>query len=733
MPEKHPEVKISEDKLSEYSSVRDKWARQATEDNEFRNGIQWTKEQVDALRKRAQEPLVVNVIYPAVEQAKAMLTANSPRFQSAGREGSDVKTGQIFSDLMSWVWENSKGNTELKEVVDDYYVKGMGCMMVYHDPQADFGKGDIYVKAIDPLDIYVCPSSQDAYSRDASNIIVARLYSEMQLISMYPDLEEIIKSATTTSVAPQTESIRHGLEDQIVSKEDINAQRIYGTPDERQLEVIERYSKIKVPHYRIYDPQLNDEKILTPAEYEAYSQKIGYKVFNKERENIITDDNEVENYKKIEEEYGNVFHLLINPVTQEQVMMQGEETPDALKNSTTIIERVTFADLMETGDILMNEIELTRIKQVVSVGGELLYINVLPIEEYPIVTFMNNHNRNPYPLSDVRMVKGLQSYINKIRSLIVAHASSSTNVKLLIPRGSMNKRQLEEEWGRAGTAVIEFDPELGQPIVAGPIPLPNELYKNEADAKADIERILGIYALMQGDPSAMPQTYKGTLAIDEYGQRRIKSKRDDIEEGINQVAKVVVGFIQATYTTMKVMRLLQPNHRPKEVKINEPIYDQVSGEFLGKLNDVTVGKYDVLVVSGSTLPSNRYARFEYYMDLYKNGIIDQLEVLKQTEVANVEDVLNRKSQMQQLMTQVQSQEAQIKDLQGDLQTARRELVHARQRVEVEKFKTDLKQSSNRASMASKLYQARTEDELKKIKNVVAEQDATNDLTIPLEE
>lgn len=136
-------------------------------------------------------------------------------------------------------------------------------MMVYHDPQADFGKGDIYVKAIDPLDIYVCPSSQDAYSRDASNIIVARLYSEMQLISMYPDLEEIIKSATTTSVAPQTESIRHGLEDQIVSKEDINAQRIYGTPDERQLEVIERFSKIKVPHYRIYDPQLNDEKILT--------------------------------------------------------------------------------------------------------------------------------------------------------------------------------------------------------------------------------------------------------------------------------------------------------------------------------------------------------------------------------------------------------------------------------------------------------------------------------------
>ena len=733
MPEKHPEVKISEEKLAEYSSVRNKWARQATEDNEFRNGIQWTKEQVDSLRKRAQEPLVVNVIYPAVEQAKAMLTANSPRFQSTGREGSDVKTGQTFSDLMSWVWENSKGNTELKEVVDDYYVKGMGCMMAYHDPQADFGKGDVFIKAIDPLDVYICPSSQDAYSRDASNIMVARLYSEMQLISMYPDLTEVIKSATTTSVAPQTESVRHGLEDQIVSKEDINAQRIYGTPDERQLEVIERFSKVKVPHYRTFDPQINDEKILTADEFADFSQKIGYKIYNKSSQRIVTDDNEVENYKKIEEEYGNTFHIMQNPVTQEETMMQGEESEGAVPDSTTILERKTFGELMQTGDLLVNEIELTRIKHVVSVGGELLYLHLLPLEDYPIVTFMNNHNRNPYPISDVRMVKGLQSYINKIRSLIVAHASSSTNVKLLIPRGSMNKRQLEEEWGRAGTAVIEFDPELGQPIVAGPIPLPNELYKNEADAKADIERILGIYALMQGDPSAMPQTYKGTLAIDEYGQRRIKSKRDDIEEGINQIGKVVVGLIQATYTSLKVMRILQPNHKPKEVKINEPVYDQISGQFLGKLNDVTVGKYDVLVVSGSTLPSNRYARFEYYMDLYKNGIIDQLEVLKQTDVANVEDVLNRNSKMKKLMSQVQGQDKQIKDLQGDLQTARRELVHARQRVEVEKYKANLNQSSNRADMASKLYAARTEDELKKVKSVVAEQDATNDQITPLEE
>tara|TARA_Y100001963_G_scaffold143339_1_gene214107 strand:- start:664 stop:1029 length:366 start_codon:yes stop_codon:yes gene_type:complete len=121
------------------------------------------------------------------------------------------------------------------------------------------------------------------------------------------------------------------------------------------------------------------------------------------------------------------------------------------------------------------------------------------------------------------------------------------------------------------------------------------------------------------------------------------------------------------------------------------------------------------------------------MELYKSGIIDQTEVLKQTDVANVEDVINRSSQIAQLSRQVEGQSKQIKDLQGDLQTARRELVHARQRVEVEKFKADLEQSSNRADMASKLYAARTDDELKKVKNVVAEQEATNDEIVPLEE
>tara|TARA_B100000683_G_scaffold46170_3_gene42779 strand:+ start:445 stop:2664 length:2220 start_codon:yes stop_codon:yes gene_type:complete len=715
--DKTKEVQLTQDLLSEYSSARQNWAKQAVEDNEFRNGKQWTDEQVQALRKRAQEPLVVNVVYSAVEQAKAMLTANSPKFQSTARETSDAKVGRMFSDIMAYIWDNSNGNVELKQAIDDYYVKGMGAMMAYIDPDADLGSGEVKLKSIDPLELFIDPSSKDPFCRDAAHIIIGKIISETALIEHYPEFEQQIKESTETSYINTTAESRFGLRNEDVT----NKRRLTGTTitGERELEVFERYTKVKSAYYKIYDPLSDDQRVLDQVQFEEYKQEPIVVLTNAEGQSVFTDKANVKTYMEIAEKIGTTYHLMLDPNSGQPVPMEGEEHEGSIPNSTSTIDVLTKATLIEDGGIMVNEVDLTQIKQVVSVGDTELFNVVLPIEEYPIIPFMNGFNRNPFPLSDVRLVKGLQEYINKIRSLIVAHASSSTNVKLLIPRGSMDKAHLEAEWGKAGTAVIEFDPELGQPIVAGPVPLPNELYKNEADAKADIERILGIYALMQGDQGAAPQTFKGTVALDEFGQRRIKSKKDDVEECINQLAKVVVGLVQYVYTGQKVMRLMQPNNRPIEIPINSPMYDSVGNE-IGKINDITVGKYDVIVLSGSTLPSNRFARFEYYMQLYQAGLIDQLEVLKQTDVADMEGVLERAGQMQKMQQQMQMQAEEIKKLRGDLQTAQRESLHDRKRVEVKEFEKKLAKAEAKVEMASQLYKNRLADELKMAKEDIQE-------------
>ena len=719
MPELHPETKLTHDIFNDYSSARKNWARQAVEDVEFRSGKQWKKEQVNALRARAQEPLVVNVIHPSVEQAKSMLTSNSPKFQSTGRDTSDTKIGRIFSDLMAWVWDISIGDTELKRCIDDYYVKGMGVMMSYIKPDADFGRGEVMVKSIDPLSVYFDPDSEDPFCRDASNVVVAKRMTEKELTEIYPEFEDAIRDSNETSHISDFDQNRFGLFDEDVVPQS-RKQSLLNAEDERELEVFERYVKVKTPYYKIFDPFENREVILNDPQYAEYRKEPAVIVTSADKQQIFTDKNNVKNFMQIVQTVGKIYHLEEDPMTGQPVPVKGEETLDSIPNSTTNIDIIDKGILLDSDKIMMTKVMNTNIKQCISVGDTYLYSIILPIEDYPIIPFMNGHNRNPYPTSDVRLVRGLQEYINKIRSLIVAHASSSTNVKLLIPRGSMNKKQLEEEWGKAGTAVIEFDPELGQPIVAGPVPLPNELYKNEADAKQDIERILGIYTFMQGDVGSAPQTFKGTIAMDEFGQRRIRSKRDDIESALNQLARAVVGLVQFVYQTEKTVRLIQPNNKPKEVKINQNIYDEVTGEMIEKVNDITAGKYDVIVVSGSTLPSNRWARFEYYMELYKSGLIDQTEVLKQTDVADMEGVMERAGQMQKMQRQLKQQEEQIKRLKGDLQTAQRESVHDRKRVEVKEFEKKLAKAEAKAEMATQLYKERAADELKKLREEVKE-------------
>ena len=668
--EKHPEVKKSERLLDNYHEGRATWATQAMEDDEFRNNQQWKTSHKNVLSKRSQVAIVDNIIYPAVEQAKALLTANKPKFQSAGRDDSDNKVGRIFSDIMAYIWDISNGSVELKQVVDDYYVKGMGVMQAYVDGMADFGKGEIKIKNIDPLDFYLDPNSKDPFARDSACMIIAKRITDEQIKTVFPTVADKMDQMTTCSGNNRyPTTMRDGSEDQQIGPTE-DSDGYY-----KHYEIIDRYEKVKLPYFHILDSLTGEENIMNEKGFEEFAQEPAMFMETVEGVKPVTEDRAVMELLQIYESTGGVYHMMQDPVTGQPTIMPGEEHEGAIPGSTTRLTPVTNTEMIDEGVIVLNQVIVDRIKRVLSIGGLLVDHSIMDIDDYPIVPLMNRHNRNPYPMSDVRFVKPIQEYINKLTSLIIAHASSSTNTKLLIPRGSMDRKQLEEEWSRAGTGVIEYDPELGQPIVAGPIPLPNELYRNKEDAKTSIYQILGIHPLSQGDPSAAPQTYKGTVAIDEYAQRRIKSKLDDIDEMLNQVGRIVVQLIQQTYTDEKVIKLMQPDGRTSEALLNRPVFDDFTGEIVGRINDITIGKYDLIVVSGSTLPSNRWARFDYYMTLYEKGIIDQVEVLQQTEVADTEGVLERTAiigQQQQMISQLQEE---LKKIKGDLQTSERESVH----------------------------------------------------------
>ena len=491
----HPEVVKSLELLEHYMNMRNEWATKFREAEEFRNGIQWNANQVNELKKRGQTPIVVNRIHPAVETAKAMLTSRKPEFRATAREDSDRKVADVFSQLFQWMFDISAAEVELKRMIDDYYVGGMGVLQAYQDPNADMGNGEVILKALYPLDVYIDPNARDPFCRDAASIIVARLMTDEEAFKQWPEYKKKIENAEISDHVRYPRTSLEKLDGQIMPG-DLDTQ---DNAHHKKREYIERYTRIKQNVYKIYDTTTKYQALYTNEEYQKYRNEPAVELLPMQGEiTYETDLIEVEEYMSIAEAGNGYFHMAMDQMTGQPVMQPGMESQGAIPNSTVEINVIPKQQLIDKDIIMSNKIVRNRVQMIVSVGSVLLYTRILPVEDYPIVPMMNVHNRNPYPESDVRIYRPLQEYINKIRSLIVAHASTSTNVKLLIPRGAVNKKEIEQEWGRAGTAVIEFDGELGAPVVAGPIPLPNELYKNEADAKHDLEYGFGIFEVMQG-------------------------------------------------------------------------------------------------------------------------------------------------------------------------------------------------------------------------------------------
>ena len=524
---------------------------------------------------------------------------------------------------MEYIWDISKGDTVFKQVVHDYAVAGLGYMYVYVDPEADYGKGEVKYTDVDPFRVYVDPASRDRFFQDASGIILSTFLTKEQLLDLYPQLEENIDDVQVGDNSLYGEdyptSNLKNSSNIITPAEAKNLD--YNTTQKYQ--ILDRFYKVRVPFYRLFDTSSGSEKIL---DEETYS-----------------------------------------------IAMQDEQTQMAV----------------ETGAIEIIEVMQERIAQCSTLGDLLLFERVLNTDIYPIVPFANIWTNTPYPKSDVNKVKDSQRLLNKLFSLTLSHAQSAAGLKLLIPEGSVDSvSQLEKDWANPN-AVIEYNPEFGEPHYPQPAPLTSEFYYLIDRVEKYIDLNFGIPELLQGFKDQAPESVRGTMLLSEMGESRGKSKLRDVESSLAQVGQVIYNLAKKHYDYQKTFRIVQPNNDLTEFTVNNRLYDDKTQEFVAIQNDLTLGQHDIRIISGSTLPSNKVAEYNMYLEAYKLGLVDDVEVLKKSEIFDKEGVLQRKSVISQMQQYIGQLESQVKKLSGDLQTAERETVGARKRVETEKFKTQL--------------------------------------------
>jgi len=614
---------MSRDLFRRWSDARQQWDVEARNAVDFVLGNHYTTDESNALASVGQADFVIDRVYAAVDKLKSLLTARPARFSTIGREDSDNKLSKVWNTILEYVWDISKGDSVFKQVVHDYAVQGVGYMYIYIDPEADYGRGEVKYKNVDPFRVYVDPASRDRYFEDASGIILSTFLTKNQLLDTYPELEESIDDI---EVGP---SNLYG-EDYPTSNLK-NTNTIFTPAEAKSLDyqenqkyqILDRFYKLKVPYYRLFNTLQGTEKIIN------------------------------------DEIYARIL-----------------EDPETIK-------------AIESGSIEIEEVMQTRIAQCCSVGDVLLFERVLNTDTYPIVPFMNIWTNTPYPKSDVNKVKDSQRLLNKLFSLTLSHAQSAAGLKLLIPEGSVdNISQLEKDWANPN-AVIEYNPEFGEPHYPQPAPLTSEFYYLIDRVEKYIDLNFGIPELLQGFKEQAPESVRGTMLLSEMGESRGKSKLRDIEMSLAQVGQVIYNLAKDHYKYEKTFRIVQPNNDLTEFTVNARLYDDTQNELATIQNDISLGQHDVRIISGSTLPSNKVAEYNMYLDAYKLGLVDDVEVLKKSEIFDKEGVLQRKSQISQMQQYISQLENQVKELSGDLQTARREAVGARQRVETEKFKSQL--------------------------------------------
>ena len=605
------------------------WDTDARYDIDFFLGNHFSSDEIDDLRSRNQADVPMDRIGPAIEKFKAVLTSRPPAFTITPREDSDVKAASLWRDIVSYVWENSSGDAQLKQAIHDYATTGMGYLYVYIDPESDFGRGDVKFNCVNPFRVYVPPATRNRWYDDAEGVILSTILTGEQVVSLYPELGSHENEESGEEEDGLIQDLDTYIDEDYPSSQNKNMRKVF-TPAEvdssdyferQKYQVLERFFKIRVKFYRVLDMQSGEEVILSEEEY------IGFIEDNQQR--------------------------------------------------------------VEAGQYEVIPIEQSRIKVCASIGQIVLYESILNTEHYPIIPMPNIWTETPYPKSDVSRARPMQRLLNKLWSLALSHAQASAGLKLLVPLGSVEDvGQLERDWANPN-AVIEVDSSQGEPHFPAPQPLAGEFYKLIQQCEFYIDFTFGLPEMMHGFAEKAPETVKGTERMIALGTERPKSKLRDIEFSINRLGKVIYNLSKGHYTYKKIFRLVQANNDITEVMAN--YYDDKIGAILDiKKERHNLGQHDLRIEPGSTLPTNKWAELGVYMEAYQMGIVDKVEVLKKNpEIFDKEGILRRTEERQQLMQQVQAMQEQIKNLEGDLQTAQRESVHDRKRVEVEKFKSRL--------------------------------------------
>ena len=730
------------DQIRELYNLSNNWTRSQWQyinqkGYEFAHDEQLSHEEKSALQNQGMPTFTINRILPVVEMLNFYATANSPRWQAIGVDGSDSDVAAVFSDLSDYIWNLSDGSALYSNAINDAITKSIGYVLVTVDTDKDNGMGEVILRQPEPFDIYVDPKCRDMMFKDASYILIRKVLPKSHIVKLFPQYKRKINAASSIEGDDSySERSISDKEQKLFLRDDSTAEDMgvdSSGEHESTLELFELYEKIKISYVNVFYRIPPDKEQLKAIQQQV---QVRMKEMAAEMEVQLMEQNKqmqqaVQEGKMIPERYElemkKAQDMMQNQLQAAEQEYMSKLQAEASRIENNVITEKEYKILIKDKsfqDSIVDVVQFygTRIQQTISAGDKLLSEVVYPenVVDYPLIPFHYKWTGTPFPVSAVAPLVGKQREINKSHQIMVHNASLGSSLRWLYEEGSIDPDQWEQYASSPG-ALLSVRPGHEKPTPVMPAPLSNAFFSIVQQGKADMEYLAGIYSSMQGDTQQQHETFRGMLAIDEYGTRRIKQwMKHSIEPALRQLGKVIMQISQSVYTANKRFRIIQPSaiQEEREQELNIPIYNDM-GQAIGKSMDYSSAKFDVRIVAGSTLPVNRWAYLAELKELLQFGVIDDIAVLAETDVRNKEQIAKRKSLYAKLQGQLGQLQESLEDKDGTIETLERQLVQAGIKGKVMQAEMEITKKKEEVKGDLKDSYRSTEAKQKVLQNVIS--------------
>jgi hypothetical protein len=288
-------------------------------------------------------------------------------------------------------------------------------------------------------------------------------------------------------------------------------------------------------------------------------------------------------------------------------------------------DRNKIASVLERAGNTINVInkQVKRIRWTVTGDNVVLHDDWSPYKHLTVVPYFPRF-RYGTTTGLVEHLLGPQELLNKTTSQELHVVNTTANSGWKVKTGSLRNMSIEElEANGARTGLVMELDDISAAEKIQPNQTPTGLDRLSYKAEESMKTISNVTDSMQGndreDVAAKAIAYK-----QQRGSVSHTKSIDNLERTDFILARNVLDIVQGYYTEERIIHITHDDvtRETEEVAINQP--DPTTGEII---NDLTLGEYNIVIVSTPYRASMEDSQFEQALGMRKEGIAIPDEVL----------------------------------------------------------------------------------------------------------